>query len=173
MAVTGSVNLSIAGTQTFSRDLSSISISSPESLTHSVTLVAGSSGALAVDRMFFDQRNLSASATEDLDLVGTTLTDLSGTAMAFAKIKAIGFKALSTNTNNVVIGAAASNAWTGLLNSTGTITLRPGAAFVLAVGATDATGYSTTASTGDLLKVANSGGTTGVDYQIAILGTVA
>jgi hypothetical protein len=171
MAVTGNVSLSISGAQSVSRDLGSGATNS-ESLTLSLTLLAGASGASAVDRMFFDQRALAASATEDLDLVGTTLLDFVGTAVSFAKIKAIGFKALATNTNNVIIGAG-TNPWVGLLNSTGTITLRPGTGFVCAVGSADATGYATTATTGDILKVANSGGTTGVDYQVAILGTVA
>jgi hypothetical protein len=171
MAVTGNVSLSITGTQTAARDLGGGATNS-ESLALTLTLLAGASGAGVADRMFFDQRNLAASATEDLDLVGTTLLDFTGTAVSFAKIKAIGFKALATNTNNVIIGAATAP-WVGLLNAAGTLTLRPGTAFVCAVGSSDATGYATVATTGDILKVANSAGTTGVDYQVAILGTVA
>lgn len=175
MAVTGTVSLSVTGVQTPTTALDMASgsgVSDVRAWALQVSLIAGASGALAVDRMAFDQRNLVASATEDLDLVGgSQLTDFTGTAVSFAKIKLLAVKALSTNTNNVVVGNATSNAWAALLNSTGTLTLRPGTGFV--VCATDATGYATTAGTGDLLKIANSAGTTGVDYQIAILGTVA
>jgi hypothetical protein len=46
--------------------------------------------------------------------------------------------------------------------------------FVLAAaGQLDATGYGVVAATGDLLKVANSGGTTGVNYTVIVIGTSA
>lgn len=171
MAVTGSASLTISATQTSTRDLGSASDAA--SLTASLSLIAGASGAGAVDRVFSDTRTLAPSANEDLDLVGAALLDAFGAAAAFAKVKAIAIKAAPANTNNVVVGAAASNAWTGLLNSTGTITLRPGAVFTAFVGSTDTVGWATVAATGDLLRVTNSAGTTSVDYSIVILGTVA
>lgn len=171
MSVTGSVSLTLSATQTNARDLGSAQDTATLSAT--MSLIAGAAGAAAVDRGFIDQRALVASANEDLDLVGTALTDIFGQPVSFAKIKALAVKALASNTNNVVVGAAASNAWTGLLNSTGTITLRPGAMFAVVVGSADATGYSTVPSTGDLLRVANGGAGTPVDYQIFVVGTNA
>jgi hypothetical protein len=57
--------------------------------------------------------------------------------------------------NPQTFGAAASNAWATLLNSTGTITLPAGAWFIAATP--DATGWAVTAATGDLLKAAGTG----------------
>mgnify|MGYP000184442162 CR=1 FL=1 len=38
-------------------------------------------------------------------------------------------------------------------------------------GAADATGYTVTATTADLLRIANSGAGTTVDYTIVVVGT--
>ncbi|MFE5628474.1 hypothetical protein [Streptomyces sp. NPDC056543] len=124
------------------------------------------------DRVFHDQRTLAASANETLDLAGV-LTDVYGVALTFAKVKFIAISASSANSNNVVVGANASNDWVGLLNAAGTLTLRPGASFCAMSGSADATGMAVTAGTGDLLKVANSGAGSSVTYDIVIVGTSA
>lgn len=133
---------------------------------------ANGTGAGQANLVFSDTRTLAASGTEDLDLAGT-LADAYGATITNVRVKSVAIKADAGNTNNVVVGAAASNAWATLLNSTGTITLRPGAALGVAAGEADATGWAVTAGTGDLLKVANSGGTTGVTYTIVIVGASA
>lgn len=127
-------------------------------------------GAGQADLVFADTRTLAASATEDLDLAGV-LTDAFGATLTFARIKGIIVKAASGNTNNIVVGGAASNAWSTLLGATGTATVRPGGYF--AAGASDATAYAVTAGTGDLLKIANSGSGTPVTYDIFLIGTSA
>jgi hypothetical protein len=132
-------------------------------------ILSSGTGAGQADRVFSDQRTLSASANEDLDLAGV-LTDSFGATITFARIKGLLVAASSGNTNNVVVGAAASNPWTGLLTATGTVTLRPGAFFVAVAGTADATGYAVTAGTGDLLRVANSGAGTSVTYDIYVIG---
>ncbi|MFI1942056.1 hypothetical protein ACH44C_33600 [Streptomyces purpureus] len=129
-------------------------------------------GAGKADRVFHDQRTLAASATETLDLAGV-LTDVYGAAITFARVKFIAISAASGNTNNVIVGANASNDWVGLLNAAGTITLRPGASFAAMSGSADATGMAVTAGTGDLIKVANSAGSTSVTYDVVIVGVSA
>ncbi|WP_051338593.1 hypothetical protein [Streptomyces flavidovirens] len=124
------------------------------------------------DRAFHDRRTLAASGTEDLDLAGVLL-DAFGAALTFVKVKGLFIAADITNTNNVVIGAAATNPWAALLGAAGTLTLRPGASMGLMAGAADATAYAVTAGTGDLLKVANSGAGTPVTYDIVIVGASA
>jgi hypothetical protein len=136
-----------------------------------MTLGSGT-GAGNADRLFSDHRTLAASATEDLDLAGA-LTDAFGATVTFARIKGLVIAASQENTNNVVLGAAASNAWATLLNSTGTITLRPGAFMAVGTGEADAIAYAVTASTADQLKVANSGAGTPVTYEIHLLGASA
>ncbi|WKD36505.1 hypothetical protein [Streptomyces xanthophaeus] len=127
------------------------------------------SGAGKADRIFADQRTLAASANETLDLAGS-LTDNLGVTTSFARVKFILVAAVSTNVNNVVIGANASADFVGLLNAAGTVTLRPGAWFASASGSTDATGMVVTATTADLIKIANSGAGTSVVYDIIIIG---
>ena len=136
-----------------------------------VNLTSGT-GAGQVDRIFSDTRTITASSTEDLDLAGV-LTDSFGATITFARVKAIMVTAASGNTNNVVVGAG-TNPWLTMLNSTGTVTLRPGAGFMAWIGgSTDTTGWAVTAATGDILKVANSSSGSSVTYDIVILGCSA
>ena len=136
-----------------------------------VSLANGTAAGQA-DRLWSDTRTLAASANEDLDLAGA-LADAFGAAAVFVKVKGIYVAAASGNTNNVVVGAAASNAWATLLNATGTVTLRPGAGFMAVAGSADATAWGVTAGTGDLLRIANSGAGTSVTYDIVVIGTSA
>ena len=155
----------------------------------SVTLGTGAAASLAVDklvnstlangtaagqadRIYAGTRTLAASTTEDLDLAGG-LTDAFGSTITFVKVKALLIVAAAANTNNVVVGAASANQWVTRFNSTGTTTLRPGATACYIAGSADATGWTVTASTGDLLKVANSGAGSSVSYDIVIVGTSA
>jgi hypothetical protein len=123
------------------------------------------------DRLFTDTRTLTASASEDLDLAGV-LTDAFGATLTFARIKGLVIKASSANTNNVIVGNAASNgfvSWVGA--ATHTVTVRPGG--LLALWAPDATAYVVAAGTGDLLHVANSGAGTSVTYDVILIGASA
>lgn len=169
MALTSDLGISVSATLTKTADLSTAS--DPMSWRRAVHLESGTTAGKA-DMRFADTRTLAASATEDLDLAGV-LTDVYGTALTFVRIKGIFISASAANSNNVIIGAAASNQWAGLLNTTGTLTLRPGATFAAVSGSTDATAMAVTAGTGDLLKVANSGAGTSVTYDIVIIGASA
>jgi len=122
------------------------------------------------DVLFSDSRTIVASGTDDLDLRGA-LTDALGATVNAVEITTIYVEALSTNTNNVVVGAAASNAFVGPFGaSTHTVAVQPGECFLI----TSKAGWTVTAGTGDLLRIANSGGGSSVKYTIVILGrTVA
>lgn len=125
-------------------------------------------GADQINQIFSDTRTIAASGTDDLDLAGVLVNAL-GAVCTFTKIRAIMVKAASGNTNNVVIGGAAATQFFGFLGAaTHTVNVRPGGFFCIA--ANDATGYAVTATTADLLRVANSGAGTGVTYDIVILG---
>jgi hypothetical protein len=130
-------------------------------------------GAGNADRMFTDQRTLTASSTEDLDLAGV-LTDAFGATLTFARIKLIHIEALATNVNNVVVGGAATNQfinWVGA--ATHQVVVRPGGSLTLTTGSADATGYAVTATTGDLLRIGNSGAGSSVGYNIVLIGCSA
>jgi hypothetical protein len=131
-------------------------------------ILADGTGAGQADRLFSDTRTIAASSNDDLDLAGV-LVDALGATITFARVKGLYVAAATANTNNVLIGAG-TNPFINLLNATGVITLRPGAWITFGVGATDATGAAVTAATGDILRIANSGAGTTVNYDIIIIG---
>ncbi len=163
--------LAISASATLSGATDLQSISAPLTFNRAVQLASGT-GAGKADRMFTDTRTLAASATEDLDLAGALL-DALGASASMVRVKGLIISAAPGNTNNVVVGAAASNQWATLLNSTGTLTLRPGAVAAFMAGSADAVGWAVTAGTGDLLKSANSAGGTPVSYDIVVIGNSA
>lgn len=125
-------------------------------------------GARQANLVFADRRTLAASATEDLDLDGG-LADPFGGALVFKRVKAILIQAAAGNANDVIIGGAASNGFVGPFGAaTHTMAVKPGG--ILLIAAPTAAGWPVTASTADLLKVANSGGGTGVTYDVILLG---
>jgi len=110
---------------------------------------------------------LAASATQTLDL--TALTDNLGNAIAFAKVKGLLIVAAVANTNNVLVGNAASNAWFAWCDAaTDVIKVLPGGVMLLV--APTAAGFAVTASTAMNLKLANSSSGTAVTFDIMILG---
>ncbi|WP_405676907.1 hypothetical protein OG292_19890 [Streptomyces sp. NBC_01511] len=143
----------------------------PVQVRRAVALVSGT-GAGKADKVFSDRRSIAASSSEDLDLAGVLL-DPFGATITFARIKGLIISTAAANLNNVVVGAAASAPWAALLGATHTLTLRPGASFAVMAGAADVTGYAVTATTADLLKIANSGAGSAVSYDIVIIGASA
>ena len=126
-------------------------------------------GANQAKKIWHDTRTLSASATESLDLYGG-LTDAFGTTLNFAKIKAVVITAASGNTNSVQVTRPASNGVPLFMAASDGIALTPGASFAAVFP--DANGIAVTASTGDLLTLTNSAGSTSVTYTIIVIGTV-
>lgn len=170
MPLTSRLSIAASAIQTATLDLGTAQAQLSKS--YVVDLADGTAAGQA-NRIFHDTRTLAASANEDLDLAGV-LTDAFGTSLTFAKVKALIVSAAAGNTNNVIVGGAASNqfaSWAGA--GTHTLILRPGATLALFAGSADSTGYAVTAGTGDLLRIANSGGSTTVTYDIAIIGTSA
>lgn len=136
---------------------------------NAVELPSGT-GAGKADVVFADKRTLAASASEELDLSGTLANALGGDAV-FAKVKAILVKAAAGNTNNVVVGGAAENAFVGPFDAAdNTVAIPPGGDLMLTA---PSAGWAVTAGTADLLKIANSSSGTGVDYTILLIGTSA
>lgn len=164
MAFSGRVVSTWRGEYTKTSDVASGEQNVDSSL--SVTYANGV-GANQANVFFADTRTLAASATEDLDLTGS-LSDVFAASLVNARIKAIRISAASGNTNNVIVGAASATQWSTLLNAAGTVTLHPGAYFEAATPT--AAGWTVTAGTGDLLKIANSGGSTSVTYTIELIG---
>ncbi|MDP3853622.1 hypothetical protein [Phenylobacterium sp.] len=125
-------------------------------------------GAGQANLMFADTRSIAASSNDDIDLAGA-LTDPLGEDASFARIKAILVVASANNTNDVVIGGAATNTFVGPFGaSTHKVALPPGG--VMLIAAPTAAGWPVTAATGDLLRIANSGAGSSVSYDLVIVG---
>lgn len=145
--------------------------------THSIIIekvldLLNGTGAAQADVLYANTATLAASANTDIDLSGALVPGVGGTSV-FAKVSGLLVVADAGNTNNVVVGAAATNAWATWLNSTGTMQVRPGGFNLMGTSATDTTRYAVTAGTGDLLRIANSGAGSTVTYTLAVIGTSA
>ena len=106
-----------------------------------------------VDLVFTDQRTINASSDDELDLYGS-LTDAFGNTLNFAKVKVIVIKASAANSNNINIGGSASNPFDGpFLSSSDIHVLQPDGIYVTTA---PNTGYTVTASTGDICGLARS-----------------
>lgn len=160
-----SENFTVAGSKQANGGVASFS--NPITKSHLFTIDRTDIGN--ANLVYSGSRTLAASATENLDLAGV-LTDPFGDVITPAEIVAIHISASGDNTNNVVIGNAATNGFVGPLGATGTYTVAPGE-YVTFVSEK---GWGVTAGTADLLKVANSAGGSSVKYTIVIVGrTVA
>jgi hypothetical protein len=161
------ITLSMTGILTAALDLQDAQ--SRFAVGRAITWTSGTAAG-QVDKVWTDSRQIAASTTEDIDLAGA-LVDAFGAAFTPAKIKALVVVASPLNTNNVVVGGDAA-AWQGPFGAINdTIHVRPGGIF--AVACTDATAWPVTATTADILQVANSGAGSVVNYDIGILATSA
>lgn len=167
MNVNAKLQVKVTATGEGTNDLGNPTVST--SVDRALTFTPGTDAVTKLNILWKDTRTIAASGTDNLDLAGV-LVDAFGTTVAAGEIVAIYVEAASANTNNVNIGGAATNPWVGPMGGTGVYALKPGA-FVLF---SDQGGWGVTAGTGDILKIANSGAGTSVDYNIIILGrTVA
>jgi hypothetical protein len=168
MPLDANVTVAVSGQHTTLLDLGPAAF--PIALARAYATTNGT-GLGQADRVFTDIRTLTASSTEDLDLAGV-LTDAFGATITFARIKTLLVAADAANTNNVIVGNAATNgfiSWVG--GALHTVTVRPGGVLLLA--AADATAYTVTAATADLLRIGNSAGGTSVTYTIVLIGASA
>lgn len=164
MTLSASLITQITASKATTQDIGTSNYSMSERVT---TTFATGTGANQATHIWTDTRTLAASATESLDLAGALIDGL-GTTLTFTAIKAIRVRAPTANTNNVIVGGAASNAFLLFGDATDTIAVKPGGTFMIVDPS--AAGYPVTAGTGDLLKITNSAGTTSVDYSIEIIG---
>lgn len=145
-----------AGTPTYPFNLSSL-----------LQLTPGT-GTGQADLMYAATRTLTASSTANIDLAGV-LSDPLGNVLTFGHVKTILVVASSANVNDVLLGGAASNTFTGpFADATDIVGVKPGATFLITF---PGAGWAVTATTGDLLKTANSSSGTSVVFTIFVIGT--
>jgi hypothetical protein len=122
------------------------------------------------DLIFHDTRTINASSNEDLDLAGS-LSSAYGSTLTFVDLKAVLISAAAGNTNNVRVTRPASNGVPLFLAASDGIDVYPGGTFMWIAPGTSV--VTVTASTGDLLNIANSGSGSTVTYDVVIIGTSA
>lgn len=124
-------------------------------------------GDYQAQKMFVDTRSLNASANEDLDLSGA-LAGPAGLSAVFTKVKGIFIKAAAANVNSVIVKPADENGFLGPFgDASDAIAIGPGDVFMATALKA---GWTVTASTGDLLNIANGGAGSAVSYDIVLFG---
>ena len=139
-------------------------------LAKSLVLTDGT-GASQADQIWFDQRSIPTSDTDDLNLSDGSLINGLGQGVQFARVKGMFIFGSPANEDLITIGAGSNPFRSWLLAGGDGVILRPGGAVVLT--APDATAYTVTPSTGDILRLANPNAPTSVDYEIILIGTTA
>jgi hypothetical protein len=171
MALTSEILVRLKATQTGSNDFGGSFGPTMEALLQT----SNGTGAGQADILFIDERTVASATNDDLDLAGVLTSAFGATITAAELVAVFVINARrgggTPNTTNLTIGAG-SNPVVGFLPSGDTIgPIRPGG-FVM-IGCADAAGIgAVTASTGDILRIANSSGAAAV-YQIAILARSA
>ena len=170
MALASLVSLNVQATQDAALDLGKAAFNA--SKTYSVSYQNGVAAGQA-NKLFTDTRTIAASANDDLDLNGV-LTDAFGGSLALLRVKGLVVAAAAGNSNDVVVGGAASNPWLAPFGAgTHTLKVKPGGVLALFAGIADATAWPVVAATGDILRIANGGAGTPVTYDIVIIGADA
>jgi hypothetical protein len=137
----------------------------------SVINLATGTAAGQANLVWLDERTVASATNDDLDLNGVLSTAFGATIAAVELVALFVInapKSGTANTTNLSIGGG-SNPVVGFLSGTTPVIgpIRPGS-FVF-LGSSDAAGYGAiTASTGDILRIANSSGAAAT-YQIGII----
>ena len=169
MSLTATISLDVQATNIGSPDLSSVR----ETVNALYTLCAltNGTGANKADAIFTDQRTLTSSATETLDLFdfGGTLSSL-GAAYANLAIKALYIQIISGNA--LTVGAEGSAAAWNSLTGSDTVGVSLPALGTLVAIAPGAAGYAVADTTNHLLKITNTASGSTV-YNIIVIGASA
>lgn len=165
-SLTATIKAAIVSTAGKNRDF--VNLSLPINYAKSLPFTFGTA-ANQINDEFDDYRTLTASSTENLDLAGT-LTNGFGETLSLARVK-IFYLENTSETETITIGGAASDPFIGWFADATDKETVPPLGFVLRV-APGTTAWPVTAATGDLLKIANSGGAS-TTYRVYIAGATA
>lgn len=165
---TQSTTIAVTVTGTYSATVGGFSTTLPLSYGKSFALANGT-GADQAQTVFAVQNvNIAASGSTTYDISGG-VTDYTGATINLTKVRAILVYAYPGNTNTVNVFGAGANAFVGCVGSTtDVVKVNPGSLLLLT--ARDSNGCTVTAGTGDLLKIANGGAGTGVNFDLIVVG---
>lgn len=180
-------DISISAALRAQRDVTGLKpITNNSTVSHDTSFTTGAAVAQGADQVYCALRTIAASSSENVDLSGTLTNLVNEASAAFARIKCVMVKLLSkkddstngTACSSITVGGAASNAWTGFFaDSSDKITIPGGSTTVkggcFAICREDATGWTVTAGTGDILKVANDDATYTAAYYLVVVGSAS
>lgn len=162
----GSVNFQLLGQMNKSLDIGNARLDVNYSKKYSV---ANGTDASQANMIWTDNRSISASSSDDLDLYGG-LTNAFGDTINFTAIKGIFIVADPSNVNNVIIGGDGSALVNWVGNANDVVNVKPGGMFC--IYDPSAGGYGVTNTSADILQIANSSSGSSVVYDIMIVGEV-
>jgi hypothetical protein len=131
-------------------------------------LLTDGTGSNQASKTYSASRTVASATNDDIDLAGA-LTDIMGvSSMTFATVKAVVIRSDPANTTILTVSPAPANGFLGPFGAaTHTVQVRPGGALVFVA---PQTGWTVTAATGDLLRIANASGAAAT-YTIEVVGT--
>lgn len=166
MSLSANVKLTVSGSLSNTIDIGSAGYSFNKSFTQAFT---NGTGADQANQIWTDERTISGSSNDDLDLYGS-LTNAFGTTLNFTSIKGIFIKAGDSNGGNLTIGGEGSNPFSSIFSDPTDKLVLPPSSFV-GICNPNANGYTVTASTGDMLRIANLDSASAT-YEILVIGEV-
>lgn len=163
MAISGSCRAEVGLTESYTIGTQSLTYGAGSPLLRHLVSFTDGEGASQVEEIGTLDFTLTG-GSDSIDLTAD-LDNPSG-PVAFTGLKVLMLLAPSTNTGNVTVSTSSTSEWDSAID--GTITLKPGTSITLV--SSNATAYTVTNSTKDLLGVT---GTAGDHLQVAAAGTVA
>jgi hypothetical protein len=132
-------------------------------------LTNGTGTADVASKIYHDIRTLAHSSNEEFDLAGV-LEDAFGDVLTFTIVRGLFIinKELSSAAPVLEVGGA-TNAFSSIFGSA-TDKVKVAGAGMIAFWNPTVAGYAVTASTADIIKVANTHGADSCTYQIVIIG---
>src|SRR5262245_47786769 len=165
MSVSGQINLRIQLLEALAQDLGSKNF--PLDTAKQIVL-AGGAGLGQISKVWGDEGSQIQSVNTDLDLNGTGLTGAFGT-VSFTALKGIAIVAGDSNPGNLILG----NVTNGIVGPFGAAThsqnVSPGGVYVNINPS--AAGWTITAGTADLLRIASPANAGTYTYKIVLIGT--
>jgi hypothetical protein len=169
MAVTLTSTLKVNFTASLVNAGTRITATAPVAHSYTLSLASGTIINTA-DKIFHDDRTVTAASPDSIDLAGA-LTDPLGATVTFAKIIGIIIENSSTTAAEILeVGGNAAPFSTWLGAASDTIKIGPGGCFVLFNPSL--AGYAVTGTTADILDIDVASGTN-VPYIITVVGRSA
>jgi hypothetical protein len=160
MAVTGNSTMTFAF-----QDVRTIGLNASANIpcNNTVAITYGTGAGANQTQVLYQNIFTLSGTTQIVNLNTGSLSDSYGTPVVLTGVTGLQIQNKST-TNNLVVGAAGTDPWSGLFNTTGTVTLLPGDAIQVQTGV--AGGWPVSGTSCELLFT----GTSGQTFSIAFSG---